>query len=131
MISMLKSTGLPRPYELQNEILSTLLRPLNVVHDCFGGCTALLYTSMVPNPCFECRTCHLMFKPEDFCGHTHQPVTDRNTCFWGFDASNWPYYIRIDDGDNGMENGFSRSIEDAENQLASFIQNYPMSHSTH
>ena len=82
---------------------------------------------MVPNPCLECMNCHLMFKPEDFCRHSHQPIADKNACFWGFDAANWPYYIRIDDEDIAtITNGYG----DAENQLANFIQNYPATQTT-
>jgi hypothetical protein len=67
-----------------------------------------------------------MFKPEDFCRHTHKPATGKNMCFWGFDASNWPYYIRIDDEERSVIASSSNhtSNEGAESELANFIQNY-------
>ncbi|KAL7079358.1 hypothetical protein ACQ4LE_001168 [Meloidogyne hapla] len=127
LIAMLKLTGSPAPFDLLNNQLRSLLFPLKVAHDCFGGCTGYLYPTLSPNPCLECKTCHHMFKPEDFCRHTHKPINAKNTCFWGFDATNWPYYIRIDDETTEEDNlifNRNQTIEEEENRLAIFIQNY-------
>uniref|UniRef100_A0A915N837 C-SKI SMAD4-binding domain-containing protein n=1 Tax=Meloidogyne javanica TaxID=6303 RepID=A0A915N837_MELJA len=128
LIAMLKLTGSPAPFDLLNNQLRSLLLPLKVAHDCFGGCKGYLYPTLTPNPCLECKTCHNMFKPEDFCLHTHSPTNGKNTCFWGFDATNWPYYIRIDDetteGDELILFNRNQTFEEEENRLAIFIQTY-------
>uniref|UniRef100_A0A915NIB4 C-SKI SMAD4-binding domain-containing protein n=1 Tax=Meloidogyne floridensis TaxID=298350 RepID=A0A915NIB4_9BILA len=128
LIAMLKLTGSPAPFDLLNNQLRSLLLPLKVAHDCFGGCKGYLYPTLTPNPCLECKTCHNMFKPEDFCLHTHSPTNGKNTCFWGFDATNWPYYIRIDDetteGDELILFNRNQTLEEEENRLAIFIQTY-------
>lgn len=123
LIAMLKFIGSPRPAELYDNDHSRI-PSLKVAHDCFGGCSALLYPSMMPDPCLECNSCHLMFKPDDFCRHTHQPATRKDTCFWGFDAQNWPYYIRIDDELIERNGQMQNMYEEAEIQLANFVRNY-------
>uniref|UniRef100_A0A914GX12 C-SKI SMAD4-binding domain-containing protein n=1 Tax=Globodera rostochiensis TaxID=31243 RepID=A0A914GX12_GLORO len=114
LISVLHSGGTPPMDDSQRSQLLSL----KVVHDCFGGCSAFLYPDLSPTPCFECRTCYRMFKPEDFCRHTHQPTSDKNICFWGFDASNWAYYIRVDDSE-------AMPTEEDEQRFVIFIQGYP------
>ncbi|KAL3108494.1 hypothetical protein niasHT_015416 [Heterodera trifolii] len=113
IISLLNSIGTSPIDEVQR----SQLHSFRVVHDCFGGCSALLFPELAPNPCFECCICHRMFTPEDFCRHTHQPTSNNNECFWGFDVSNWPFYIRVDDEEAPAD-------EESERQFVAFVQSY-------
>lgn len=61
----------------------------------------ILYSTLAPEPCIECRECKQTYNPEDFVKHSH---LNTNTDLklgrlqhWGFDSSNWHYYLRLMD----------------------------------
>lgn len=68
-------------------------------HDCFGGCLGILYPSLAPEPCIECLTCKQTYNPENFVKHSHLNTNNKigRLQHWGFDSSNWHYYLRLID----------------------------------
>jgi len=121
LIASNKVQGSPSlPENVRNSLDS-----LKVAHDCFGGCFAFLYPALMPDPCIECSECHLMFIPENFCRHSHSASAQRSHCFWGFDASNWPFYIHLDSqasSEVSPENNITGTT--AETSLVNFIREY-------
>lgn len=68
---------------------------LPVVHDCFGGAAGVLLPSLAAEARIECSHCKLMFTGEKFVSHSHSTEQIRRICHWGFDSSNWKYYLRL------------------------------------
>jgi len=116
LISKLKCSGLSPSSRFQHS------KHIKVAHYCFGGCSGRLYYTHLLEPCFECSECLCRFFPQDFCRHSHTP-THTNTCYWGFDTANWPFYIHVDD--SVVPNSFGQeSLTESQRILIKFIDDY-------
>jgi len=70
---------------------------IQIAHECFGGCSGLLYYTLpATGACIECLGCGAVFTTEDFCRHSHSDAS--KSCHWGFDSSNWYFYLHPVDG---------------------------------
>ncbi|XP_057659461.1 ski oncogene [Diorhabda carinulata] len=83
--------------------VNTELRPrkgassIPVYHECFGKATGLCYPELYINKnakCIECGDCRAAFSPQQFVCHVHRNLENR-TVHWGFDSSNWRYYLHV------------------------------------
>uniref|UniRef100_A0A915E7J7 C-SKI SMAD4-binding domain-containing protein n=1 Tax=Ditylenchus dipsaci TaxID=166011 RepID=A0A915E7J7_9BILA len=92
------------------------MESIQIAHDCFGGCSGRLFNALSPGPCIECSDCKNLFIPESFCRHSHSETAKKLMCHWGFDSSNWPYYLHLD---NSLE-----VRNNAEENFLNFVQNY-------
>lgn len=102
------------------EELRPTLEHFEIAHDCFGGCSGLVYPSLSPEACIECSNCRFLFKPDAFCRHSHS--SEKNLCHWGFDSSNWPFYIYLPDASTLANNSSLAQTE--EERLQRFVQSY-------
>ncbi|KAF5401305.1 hypothetical protein PHET_05505 [Paragonimus heterotremus] len=72
-----------------------------VLHECFGRQLGLIHPNLyveTTSKCIECQTCHRLFAPDQFVGHTHTVTEVDNLNHWGFDSSNWRCYLRLYSG---------------------------------
>lgn len=86
------------------ESQSQLGLPIPVLHECFGRQAGLIHPDLYTEPtakCIECQTCHRMFAPDQFVGHTHTVTEVDNLNHWGFDSNNWRCYLRLYAGRHG------------------------------
>ncbi|KAI1699045.1 SKI/SNO/DAC family domain-containing protein [Ditylenchus destructor] len=88
-----------------------------IAHDCFGGCSGKLYNSLSPQPCIECSNCKKLFIPESFCRHSHVDLSSKKQSHWGFDSSNWPFYLHLD-------SDVTETRPDASDCFINFVQTY-------
>lgn len=82
----------------ERQPLSASSEPIPVIHECFGRQLGLVYPDLyveASSKCLECRTCHRMFAPDQFVGHTHTVTEVANLNHWGFDSTNWRCYLRL------------------------------------
>lgn len=70
---------------------------LSVFHSCFGKCKGTFYPDLYTTPsslAVECCECHGFLSPKRFVCHVHDSPENR-ICHWGFDSSNWRYYLLL------------------------------------
>jgi len=76
-----------------------------IYHECFGKCTGIYTPEHYSSPyarCIECVECHGLFSPQRFVCHAHRAVENR-TCHWGFDSTNWRFYMLLAKKQEPME----------------------------
>ncbi|KAI1706459.1 c-SKI smad4 binding domain-containing protein [Ditylenchus destructor] len=79
--------------------------------------TRKLYNSLSPDPCIECSNCKKLFIPESFCRHSHVDLSSKKQSHWGFDSSNWPFYLHLD-------SDVTETRPDAPDCFINFVQTY-------
>ncbi|THD29054.1 hypothetical protein D915_000113 [Fasciola hepatica] len=92
--------------------------PIPVLHECFGRQSGLIHPELYTEPtakCIECQTCHRLFAPDQFVGHTHTVTEVDNLNHWGFDSNNWRCYLRLYTGRHGRvvkpDTGWSQCMD--------------------
>ncbi|GAA51234.1 Ski oncogene [Clonorchis sinensis] len=91
---------------------STSTEPIPVIHECFGRQLGFIHAHLYTEPsskCIECRTCHRLFAPDQFVGHTHTVTEVDNLNHWGFDSNNWRCYLRLYTGRRSRPGSTERS----------------------
>ncbi|KER21872.1 hypothetical protein T265_09904 [Opisthorchis viverrini] len=91
---------------------STSTEPIPVIHECFGRQLGFIHSHLYTEPsskCIECRTCHRLFAPDQFVGHTHTVTEVDNLNHWGFDSNNWRCYLRLYTGRRSRPGSTERS----------------------
>ncbi|KAI1697250.1 c-SKI smad4 binding domain-containing protein [Ditylenchus destructor] len=55
--------------------------------------------------------------PESFCRHSHVDLSSKKQSHWGFDSSNWPFYLHLD-------SDVTETRPDASDCFINFVQTY-------
>lgn len=69
-----------------------------VRHKCFGRCKGRYYPNKftsLSSKCIQCEDCSEFLSPDRFVVHSHSKNQETRTCHWGFDSSNWRFYIHL------------------------------------
>ncbi|XP_062849749.1 ski-like protein isoform X2 [Trichomycterus rosablanca] len=78
-------------------VLNSDREGFRVEHWCMGRCRGVFVPRCYVHPeapCVQCVKCRLLFTPQSFVMHSHQPP-DKRTCHWGFDSAQWGRYLQL------------------------------------
>ncbi|VDP65946.1 unnamed protein product [Echinostoma caproni] len=117
-LDLVSDSGLTRKRDSSTESQSHSNEPIPVLHECFGRQSGLIHPELYTEPsakCIECQTCHRLFAPDQFVGHTHTVTEVDNLNHWGFDSNNWRCYLRLYTGRQGrvtkVNTGLSQTVD--------------------